>query len=215
MTIANTQERFSSYSHLLGALISVAGTIFLCACAATRGMSPTTVLIYGLSLVFLFSASSVYHARKTEENGTSVYRKLDHFAIFILIAGTYTPMCVFYLNGGWRMGIILAQWSLVFAGMFITFFYINAPRALTTAIYLVMGWLALLPLRQLWGAMTSHTLFLLFGGGAAYTIGAIIYALKKPNPLPGKFGFHEIFHVFILVGAGMHYAMILESVLGR
>ena len=173
--------------------------------AAAQGVS----LIYGLSGVFLFTASFLYHANKRRENDNSLWRKLDHSAIFFLIAGTYTPLCFLYLDGKMKWGILIAQWSLVLAGIIFKLLFINAPRFIGTLIYLLMGWIVLIPLTTLLQVMEPTALILLVVGGISYTSGAIIYALKRPDPLPGFFGFHEIFHIFITGGAVFHLLTII------
>lgn len=205
-------ERFSSYSHLFGAVLFVLGLIVLMIFTWGEWDFFLVSVIYGLSAITLFSASTLYHNQKREENSQTIWRKLDHTAIFIMIAGTYTPIAYVYLEGWWFWGIMIAQWSLVILGIFYKFFLMRAPRVLSPILYLAMGWMAVIPIRELWLAMPAFSFTLLFLGGAAYSAGAIIYALKKPNPAPGVFGFHEIFHVLILVGAVLHYSLVLYAV---
>jgi hemolysin III len=169
-------------------------------------------LVYGLGATSLFLASAMYHAQKQKENDINIWRKLDHVAIFIMIAGTYTPMAYVYLNGAWFWSIFSIQWACVILGLFFKVFYLRAPRILSPILYLLMGWIAVIPMNILWHQMSALSFWLLFGGGAAYSIGAILYAIKKPNPFPGVFGFHEIFHIFILIGAILHYVMVYLAV---
>lgn len=169
-------------------------------------------LIYSVGAVCLFSASSLYHAFKQKENDINIWRKLDHVAIFIMIAGTYTPIAYIYLDGAWFWSIISVQWACVILGLFFKVFYMRAPRILSPILYLSMGWMAMIPLRILWQEMPGLTFALLAAGGAAYSIGAVIYAIKKPNPFPGVFGFHEIFHIFILAGGVLHFFMVYAAV---
>jgi hemolysin III len=169
-------------------------------------------LVYGLAVTALFTFSALYHATKKVENAANVWRKLDHIAIFFMIAGSYTPICYIYLTGVWRWSMILVSWGFVIAGIVLKLFFIKAPRVLSTVLYLLMGWLAVFPLRELWLGMPRTSFFLILGGGIAYSMGAIIYALKRPNPVPGAFGFHEIFHVMILAGALLHYLPVYMAV---
>ncbi len=203
-----TEERFNFYSHLAGVLLGLAGLVFLCRVASTSFPAIVTALIYGFSIIFLFLASSLYHAFKKEENEVSFWRKMDRLAIFFMIAGTYTPICYFCLEGTWRWTMIVLQWGLVGFGVISQLFFPRAPRSLYAGIYLSMGWLAIFPIRQILSNMSFSQEILLFSGGIAFTLGGIIYAIKRPRILPGVFSFHELFHVTVLLGGVLHYAMI-------
>ena len=203
-----TQETFNFYSHLAGVLLSVAGVILLFRVASASVPAVITALIYGFSLVFLFSASSLYHAFKKEENEVSFWRRMDRLAIFFMIAGTYTPMSYFCLEGNWRWIMIGLQWGLVGFGVFSQIFFPNAPRRLYAVIYLSMGWLAIFLLPQILSHMTLDQKLLMFMGGISFTAGGLIYAVKRPRMVPGIFSFHELFHITVLLGGILHYAMI-------
>ncbi|MHA1520994.1 MAG: PAQR family membrane homeostasis protein TrhA [Promethearchaeota archaeon] len=205
------EERFSCYSHMVGAIFTTIGTIILVIISAGDIGKILVSILYGLSITFLFFASTMYHAHKRGENEKTIWRKLDHIAIFVMIAGSYSPISFIYLTGGWRIGILIAQWSLVILGIVLKLIIINTPRWITIAIYLLQGWMAVLPLYLLFKEMPLSGFLLMALGGISFTIGAIIYALKKPDPIPGVFGFHEIFHVLILIGAGLHYAMVWQA----
>ncbi len=203
-----TTELFNFYSHLAGAIAAIIGTVFLSIVAKDSVPMIATALIYGCSVTFLFLASSLYHAFKKQENERSFWRKMDHLAIFFMIAGTYTPVSYFCLEAPWKWTMIITQWSLVFAGALLQIFFPKAPRALNASIYLAMGWLAILPIKQILAAMSLSQAILMFSGGAAFTVGGIIYAIKRPRLFPGFFGFHELFHIMILLGGALHYAMV-------
>ena len=203
-----THEFFNFYSHLTGVVAAVVGTVFLSLVASYSASALITALIYGLSVIFLFSASSFYHAFKKAENEVSFWRRLDRLAIFFMIAGTYTPVCYLYLDGAWRWSMIAIQWGLVGFGLVSQLFFPRAPRVFYAMIYLVMGWLAIIPIRQMLAGMTAVQTFLLFAGGLFFTLGGIIYATKRPRLFPGVFSFHELFHIMVLLGGGFHYAMI-------
>jgi hemolysin III len=206
------QDVFSSYSHLAGVFFAFIGVVILI-CRAWPHLPLVLIsAVYGCGAILMLLSSGLYHGFKKADNQSGILRKLDHISIFVMIAGTYTPLCYVYLTGGMQWGLITAQWALVIAGFFISIFWINAPRVLTTLIYLLMGWMAIIPLKQLVTGMSVHSLILLIIGGIAYSIGAICYIIKKPNPMPGFFGFHEIFHVCILVGALAHYVVILKAI---
>ena len=130
-----------------------------------------------------------------------------------MIAGSYTPISYVYLTGAWRWSMIILPWFFALAGVFLKVFYLKAPRIISTVLYLVMGWLAVIPLVQMWQAMPRLSFILLGLGGIAYSTGAVIYALKRPDPLPGVFGFHDIFHLFVLLGAAFHYILIFIALL--
>lgn len=205
-------EKISAITHGAAIPFMVIGTAILVYMSRGNLNLQIVSLIYGISAVLLFTASFLYHCRKSGENDTSIWRKLDHSAIFFLIAGTYTPMCYLYLDGWMRWGILIAQWSLVFSGIIFKLFFINAPRVIGTSIYLIMGWIVIIPISRLVTAMPGDVLFLLTAGGLSYTVGAIIYAIKKPNPIPDRFGFHEIFHIFIIAGAAFHLVMVMAGI---
>ena len=202
------------YSHLLGAVASLAGYVVLL-CNSSGSITKIVLSsIYSLCAVFLFACSAIYHGQKASEDERTPWRRLDHIAIFFMIAGAYTPVSYIYLDGWWRWGIIGAQWLLVILGLVFTLVYLHGPRWLTTVIYVLMGWMLLIPLSQLLAAMPLHSILLLFGGGIAYTLGALFYAIKKPNPFPGIFGFHEIFHLLVILGAALHYLVIYFAMKG-
>jgi len=207
-------DLFNFYSHLAGAIASLAGYIVL---LCNSGGDVTKIVlstIYSMCAIFIFTCSSIYHGQKEEQDDTNPWRKLDHIAIFFMIAGTYTPICWVYMDVYWRWSIIGAQWLLVILGLVFKLIFIKSPRWLTILIYLLMGWMALIPLGQLLANMPVSSLWLLLAGGIAYSVGAVIYALKKPNPCPGVFGFHEIFHSLIVIGAVLHYFMIYAAIKG-
>lgn len=209
--MVRSQEAFNFYSHLAGMMAAAVGTLFLVMRAANAESMLVPALIYGLSTVFLFLASSLYHAFKQQENELSFWRRMDRFAIFVMIAGSYTPVCYLFLDEQWRVPMIALQWGLVGLGVLTQIFFPRAPRVLFTLIYMTMGWLLLIPIQQILASMTSSQQTLLFAGGAAFTTGAVFYAARKPLMLPGLFSFHELFHVMVLIGAGCHYAMIYSA----
>jgi hemolysin III len=202
------QEYFNFYSHLAGVIAAVVGTIFLAVAASYSISALVTALIYGCSVVFLFLASSLYHAFKKEENELSFWRRMDRLAIFCMIAGTSTPVCYMYLDGPWRWSMIAIQWGLVGFGLVSQLFFPRAPRVLYAVIYFIMGSLALIPIKQMLASMTIAQEVLLFTGGLFFALGGLFYAIKRPRLVPGIFSFHELFHIMVLIGGGLHYAMI-------
>jgi len=208
-----TKEYFSCFSHAAGALLGLVGLVALVILSAKSGILLAVALIYGISITLLFSFSALYHALKRSDNENSIWRRLDHFAIFLMIAGTYTPLSYIYLEGGWRWGIIIAQWSLVLLGFFFKLVFFHAPRYISTLIYLAMGWMVLIVLGEIINGMTAFALSALFAGGVFFTIGAVIYMFKKPDPFPEKVGFHGVFHIFILLGGISHFGTITDALL--
>lgn len=203
-----TQELFNFYSHFAGMIAAVVGTVVLAIVASFSTSGLITALIYGISLVFLFSASSLYHAFKKQENELSFWRRMDRLAIFFMIAGTFTPICYFCLEGTARWAMIAFQWSLVGVGVISQIFFPRAPRTFYAIIYLFMGWSGLFTIKQFLDKMSVSQTVLLFTGAIAFTLGGIIYAVKKPKLVPGIFSFHELFHIMVLIGGVLHYAMI-------
>jgi len=209
--VVKSQEAFNFYSHLAGMVAAVIGTIFLIVVARNSASMIATALIYGFSIIFLFSASSLYHAFKKKENELSFWRKMDRLAIFFMIAGSYTPISYFFLDSNWRLPMIAIQWGLVAFGVFSQIFFPRAPRVIYAVIFLIMGWMLILPMQHILSTMSIEQSTLLFSGGIAFTLGAIIYAIKKPIMIPGVFGFHELFHVMVLIGGVLHYALIYSA----
>lgn len=202
------REPVSGLTHFFAALaagLSVALLIYLARHNLTQAAAGT---IYGASLVLMFSASAAYHLVKSGPRLQLWLRKLDHSAIFLLIAGTYTPICLAFFEGFYRWGILAIIWAMAIAGIALKLVFIRAPRWLSTAIYLLMGWLSLLAIRQILINMPAGAIAWLVAGGLFFTIGAVVYVLKKPNFVPGVFGFHEIWHIFVILGCLAHFIVI-------
>lgn len=134
-----------------------------------------------------------------------LFRLFDHILIYIIIAGTYTPMCVILLKDEWQFGMLLGIWLFALGGILKKIFWLNAPRWFSTLIYLLMGWVSVIILPMLWEIMPHSFIYWIGIGGLFYTLGAVIYAIKKPDPYPGVFGFHEIWHLFVMGGAFSHF----------
>jgi len=199
--------------HVASALAAALGMFILWQSSPPEGLARPAVIIYGCSLVLLFAASSAYHLIKTTPYRESLLRRLDHVAIFLLIAGTYTPVCVIVFTGVWRSAILTAVWSIAAAGILFKLVFIKAPTWLSVAIYVLMGWLGVLGFAQLIQALPLAGLGWLLGGGLLYTSGAVIYATRRPNLFPGVFGFHEVWHLFVTAASAAHYVFILGYVL--
>jgi hemolysin III len=203
------REPFNGLSHLGGAIAAFVGLSGLLASGWIGVGTLVSLLVYGLSLIAMFSASAAYHLAKGKPSSLIILRKLDHAAIFLLIAGTYTPFCLNGLAGFLQWGLLMLIWGIALVGIFMKIFYVGAPRWLNAGIYVIMGWLGVFAAPQLAANLPVDTMRWLLIGGVTYTLGAIVYALKLFNFVPGKFGFHEVWHVFVLLGALAHFLSIM------
>ena len=200
------KDPVSGFSHLFGAVLSAIGLVLLIVYAALYGEGAWDIVsftIFGTGLILLYTFSSLYHLLNLGEKGTKVFRKFDHIMIYVLIAATYTPICLGPLRGGWGWSIFGVVWGLAVIGIFLTIFWLSAPRWLTTSLYLAMGWtviVAAYPMITVFNQLNSlPSLLWLLAGGIFYTIGGVLYGLKWPHFKNQYFGFHELFHIFILL----------------
>jgi hemolysin III len=201
------REPFNGLSHLAGAFISFLAGIPLLMFGWTGTARIVSVLIYIVSLISMFSASAVYHLAGVKPRFLEILRKFDHSAIFLLIAGTYTPICVNVFTGFWRWGFLSIIWGIALLGIIVKIFYIRAPRWFNSGLYVLMGWISLLAFRQMAGLPLGSLIWLIVGG-IIYTLGAVVYATKIFNFVPGKFGFHEVWHLFVIGGALAHFISV-------
>lgn len=207
MTILQ-DEKINAYSH--GVLIPVmtAGAILLAITTRRNIELEIFSIVYGISAVILFTASFLYHAMKKSKNEKSVWRKLDRSAIFVLIAGTSTPLCFLYLNGTVMRMFLAVMWLSVLSGIAVLSF-LNVPRKISTLIYLSIGTICIIPVLINIPVIPPAVFSFFIAGDISYIAGAIIYGLKKPNL---HMGFHEIFHMFVIIGAVFHMLMIIAGV---
>lgn len=201
------REPVNGITHGIGALLALVGLIVMVYDAATSGTISHIIAfsIFGLSMVLLYTSSSLYHSLKVDDNLLELLKKLDHSMIYVLIAGSYTPVCLLALEGGWKWGVLITVWSLAAIGIVKKFLWTSTPRWLSTLFYLGMGWLAVIIFPELWGTLPQAFLVWVAIGGAAYTIGAVIYGIKKPNLIPEWLGHHEIWHLFVMAGTFSHF----------
>lgn len=207
---------WSAVTHGAGVLLSAVGTALLILGAVWKDAGAWHIVsfaIYGLSMICLYTASTLYHCLNTGVAGRVALRKYDHASIYFLIAGTYTPVCLTALRGPWGWSLFGVIWGLAVIGAVLTMFRINAPRWVTAGVYIFMGWLAVIAIYPIYLALGGPGLFWLLGGGVLYTIGGVLYALKWPGRDNPRFGCHEIFHLFILAGSLFHYLLMLLVVL--
>lgn len=213
---AYIREPINGLTHLFGAILAFFGLIALIIKASAETGSTTvitSVIIFGISMILLYAASATYHMVVAKAHVIAFLRKIDHSMIFVLIAGTYTPICLISLNGllGWVLfGIIN---GLALFGVLYKLIWFHAPRWLSTSLYIAMGWIIIFFSPTLATSIGANGMLLLIVGGIAYTVGGFIYWLK-PKFLEFKhMGFHEIFHVFIMVGSLFHFFCIYSYVI--
>lgn len=202
------RDPVSGLMHLGAAAVAALGMIGLVYLGRDSAAKQFSLFVYGLSLVLMFSASATYHLVNSKPNVMRFLRKIDHSAIYFLIAGTYTPICFFFFTGFWQWGILTIVWTMAVVGIVVKLFWLNAPRWITVGIYLVMGWLGILAIREMLGSMPTGAILWLISGGLFFTIGAVVYGLKKPDWYPGVFGFHELWHIFVILGCLCHFIVI-------
>jgi hemolysin III len=207
--LSKLREPFNGLSHLGGAIAAFFGLIALLVVGWGGTEKVVSVLVYGLSLIALFSASATYHMVKVKPEILKVFRKFDHSAIYLLIAGTYTPFCLVAFTGFFRWGLLAIIWAIAVVGIVVKIFYVKAPRWLNAAAYVVMGWLCLSAVGKMPAALPVGAIIWLIVGGVVYTLGAVVYATRIFNFVPGKFGFHEVWHIFVLLGALSHFVSVM------
>ena len=205
------REPVNGLSHLLGLVLAAAGTLFLLG-VARRPEQLTAFSIYGSTLILLYAASTLYHTLPLSERPLRALRTIDHIAIYFLIAGTYTPIALLTLNSRLGWALLAIVWLIAAAGIPFKLYFLDAPVWVSTATYLGMGYLALVAVIPLMRAVSVSGVLWLAAGGIAYTVGAVIYSRQRPNPFPGWFGHHEIWHVLVLVGSACHFAFMVYYV---
>jgi len=210
----NVKDPVSGYTHLAGAVLSVAALTVLVVISSYRATAWHVVSfsIYGASMVMLYLASSAYHLIPLKDKGTRVLKKVDHVMIFMMIAGTYTPFCLIPLRGKWGWSIFGIVWGIAALGIAFKLFFIHAPRWFSTVLYIIMGWICIVAIYPIVQTVPAGGVFWLAAGGVSYTVGAVIYVLKRPNPWPGVFGFHEIWHLFVLGGSFCHFIVMIKYI---
>jgi hemolysin III len=195
------REPFNALSHLMGAIFVLLATGYLVFLGRHNPVAWISFLVFGAAGIYLYTASSIYHWTKTAKNGL---QKMDHTAIYVMIAGCYTPVCLIALSGptGWAM--LAVQWLLAITGVVLTIVLAKPPMWVRLVLYLVMGWMVLPFASQVAQRSSTAALVWMLAGGLAYTIGTIIYASRRPALWPGKFSSHELWHVFVMAGTLCH-----------
>ena len=201
------RPRFRGVSHQYAFFASLITGAVLVLVAPTR-KATTAAAIYAASVSGLFGASALYHRVMWRPATRRWMRRLDHSMIFVLIAGTYTPFALLVLHGVLSNVVLGIVWGGALAGMVLKLLWVDAPKWLMAGIYLALGWVGVATVPQMLSRAGVGAVTLLFVGGALYSAGAIVYALRRPDPRPASFGYHEIFHVLVIAAAAVHYAAI-------
>jgi hemolysin III len=199
-------------SHFWAVWFALAGAIVLVV-LAENAEARTAAAVYGVGLCALFGGSALYHRWRWDPRWRPLLRRVDHSTIFVFIAASYTPVGIVVMDGPMQIVVLAVVWGGALAGVVFSLVWIDAPRALVAFTYVALGWVAVLALPQLVGRMDAAPLILLGAGGVLYTTGAVVYARKSPDPWPATFGFHEIFHAFVIAAAVCHFTAMAGWVL--
>ncbi len=189
--------------HAAAAVFAVILTVVMIIRSAGSVPKAVSVAIFGASLIELYTVSAVYHLGPWQPGVKKILRSIDHSNIFIVIAGTYTPLCVNILSGVSRIALLSVIWGVAAVGIVLAIFTSKVPRWIHPILYVVMGWIAVFAMPEFLAAASWTLLILLITGGALYTVGALVYSFKWPNPFPKVFGYHEVFHFFTIAGGGV------------
>ncbi|MFO7752766.1 MAG: hemolysin III family protein [Desulfobacteraceae bacterium] len=209
------REPVNTVSHAAGAIASIAGLSVLVAMSAANASvwHVVSFSIFGSTLVLMYTSSSLYHGLKVSPSLLTIFRRIDHVMIYLLIAGSYTPFCLVPMRGAWGWSLFGVIWGLAAAGSVIKISGVNVPRWVSTLLYLLMGWLCITAVYPLATHLQPGGLAWLVSGGLFYSVGAVIYSVKKPNLVPGIFGFHEIWHLFVMAGSFCHFWAVFKYVM--
>jgi hemolysin III len=194
--------------HAVAAVGALALTLGLLVQTAGDPVRFVSMLVFGLSMTTLFVVSAVYHIGRWEGKHHTFLRAFDHANIFLFIAGAYTPICVILLSGWTRIAMLAVIWLVALAGVALSLFALHVPRWVNALLYVGMGWISVLLLPQIVAVVSLTPALVLIAGGLLFTVGAVIYALRRPDPLPHVFGFHELFHLFVIAGTAAIAAVV-------
>jgi hemolysin III len=205
------KEPTSGFTHLAGAIFGVVALILLTAYTWDEPDKMVSMLVYGISLVLLYSASAALHLIKSSPRLYLWLNRFDHAAIYCLIAGTYTPFCYNVLTGSWRWGMLSVIWGLALLGVLFKLVFMKKEGAghLSTLLYVGMGWVAIIALPKLLEGLPVTAVWWMAIGGIIYSAGAVIFALQRPN-FHKYFNFHDLWHIFVLAGSGIHFGVIFR-----
>ncbi len=206
------REPFSGLSHLSGAVLAIAALVALVYLARGKPWHLSGFAIYGAALVLLYLASALYHLLPVSERGVERLRIFDRVGIYVLIAGTYTPICLVPLRGGWGWSLLGVVWGLALLGSLCEIAWRTAPAWVGVGLYVLMGWLIVLAVGPLMRTLTGAGLDWLVAGGLIYSAGTAIYATQRPRLWPGVFGAHDLWHLFVLGGSICHFVVMFRFV---
>ena len=213
----NIKEPGSAITHFIGMLMAVLAGIPLLikAAAGHERIYLISAIIYIVSLILLYAASTTYHTFDLSKRANTILKKLDHIMIFVLIAGSYTPICLLVLEKRTGLPLLALVWGIAVIGIIFKLFWVYCPKWVSSVLYIGMGWICVLAFTQLLNTLSPAAFGWLLAGGIIYTIGGIIYALKLPifNSKHKYFGSHEIFHLFVLGGSTCHFILIYAFIL--
>ncbi|WP_304048340.1 hemolysin III family protein [Jatrophihabitans endophyticus] len=215
--VAEIKPRLRGWLHTYAAAVSLSsGAALIAVAAALRGgVAATVTAVYCVTVTLLFGTSALYHRRSWGPAGHRVMKRLDHSMIFVFIAGTYTPIAVLTLSGAAMVGVLAGVWAGAAVGVLLQLWWPTHPRWLSAPCYLALGWVAAFVFPGLLHTGGVAAFALIAVGGLIYTYGAVVYATKRPDPWPGTFGFHEVFHLCTVVAALCHYVAIWFAVFAR
>ena len=207
----------SAITHFIGMLMAIFAAVPLLIKAAHEPghLYLTALTIYAASLILLYAASTTYHTVDISEKVNTILKKIDHMMISVLIAGTYTPICLLVLDRKTGIPLLLLVWGIAIAGILIKAFWVDCPKWFSSVLYICMGWTCVLAFTQILNTLSPAAFGWLLAGGIIYTIGGIIYALKLPifNNRHKNFGSHEIFHLFVMAGSACHFIVMYAYLL--
>ena len=212
MSVSSARPLLRGYLHAGAALVAALGGTYLVVLSNADRARQLSLLVYGTALTLLFAVSALYHLHIWATVPGTILRRIDHANIFILIAATYTPLAFNMLSGWWRVGILGAVWGVALAGVVAEIAGVQLRRGARAGLYVAMGWIALVFLGRILAVLPWPAIVLLITGGALYTVGALLYARRWPDPWPRVFGYHEIFHLLTVAAAVAFYVVILVYV---
>ncbi len=202
------KEPFSAISHYVGAGAALSGLMYLMYVVWNHTVAVVSFAIYGACLILLYVASGIYHSVETRSKWL---QRLDHMAIYLMIAGTYTPLCLLAVKGATGYAMLAAEWTMALIGIAANIFWGGGPKRLRLTLYLLMGWLVVADIPGLLKVLPASAMLWMLAGGLTFTVGTVIYATGRPKLWPGKFGSHDLWHLFVLGGSACHYLLMLAT----